>query len=135
MIAAYLSANSGQTWAAAVIKQITLRLYGTEPSPTVLMYPLIPTPTMIVQSFISVGSVFVAVLAAALFVHARNRWAAFDWKRFLLLSCADGYRHGVVRAAEQLHPDALAFHLPQRNLRRSRWCLPPLSWRQRRRCR
>jgi hypothetical protein len=30
--------------------------------------------------------VFVAVLAAALVVHARNRWAAFDWRRFLLLS-------------------------------------------------
>jgi hypothetical protein len=84
-IAAYLSSDAGQTW-AAVIKQIALRLYGTEPDSMVPMYPLIPTLTMIVQSFISLGSIFVAILAAALFVHARNRWAAFDWKRFLLLS-------------------------------------------------
>jgi hypothetical protein len=84
-LAAYVSADSGKTW-AAIIKQIALRLYGTEPDSVVPIYPLVPTLTMIVQSFISVGSVFVAILAAALVVHARNHWAAFDWRRFLLLS-------------------------------------------------
>jgi hypothetical protein len=84
-LAGYFSADSAKTW-AAIVKQIALRLYGTEPDSVVPIYPLVPTLTMIVQSFISVGSLFVAVLAAALFVHARQHWAAFDWKRFLLFS-------------------------------------------------
>ena len=84
-LAAYISADSGRTW-SAIVKQIALRLYGTEPDSVVPIYPLVPTLTMIMQSFISVGSVFVTILAAALFVHARNHRAAFDWRRFLLLS-------------------------------------------------
>ena len=40
---------------------------------------------MIAQSFISAGSLLVAVLAAALFSHARARLGDFDRKRFLLL--------------------------------------------------
>jgi hypothetical protein len=80
----YLSADAGKT-GASILKQIALRLYGTEPDSVVPIYPLVPTLTMIVQSFIAVGSLFVALLAAALLVHARNHWATFDWKRFLLL--------------------------------------------------
>lgn len=84
-LAAYLSADSSKTW-GTIFKQIALRVNGTESDSVVPIYPLVPTLTMIVQSFISVGSIFVALLAAALLVHARRHWAAFDWRRFLLLS-------------------------------------------------
>ena len=49
------------------------------------IYPLVPTLTMIVQSFISAGSLLVAILTAALFIHARRHWVTFDGRRFLLL--------------------------------------------------
>jgi hypothetical protein len=84
-LAAYVSADADRSW-AVVVKQIVLRLYGSEPDSVVPIYPLVPTVSMIVQSFISTGSLFVAILAAALFVHMRKRWATFEWRRFLLLS-------------------------------------------------
>ena len=84
-LAAYLSADSAKTW-TAIVRQIALRVNGTEPDSVVPIYPLVPTLTVIVQSFIAVGSLFVAILAAALLVQARRHWAAFDWRRFLLLS-------------------------------------------------
>ncbi len=70
---------------ATIVKQILLRLYGWEPDSSVPIFPLMPTLTMIAQSFISAGSLLVAVLAAALFSHARARLGDFDRKRFLLL--------------------------------------------------
>jgi hypothetical protein len=70
---------------AAIVRQILLRLYGSEPDSPVPIVPLVPTLTMIAQSFISAGSAIVAVLAAALFIHVRMRWAKFDRRRFLLL--------------------------------------------------
>ncbi|HWE79490.1 MAG TPA: hypothetical protein VG270_13315, partial [Pseudolabrys sp.] len=83
-LAIWMSPN-GQQAGLSILKQIALRLYGVEPDSVVPMYPLVPTLTMIVQSFISVGSIPVAVLAAALLVHLRTNWPAFDWRRFLLL--------------------------------------------------
>ena len=83
-LAAHLSTHSNETW-AAVVKQIVLRLYGIEADSVVPIYPLVPTLTMIVQSFISAGSLLVAILTAALFIHARRHWVTFDGRRFLLL--------------------------------------------------
>lgn len=76
---------SGHQEGFSILKQILLRLYGVEPDSVVPMYPLVPTLTMIVQSFISVGSVTVATLAAAMALHLRRNWQAFDWRRFLPL--------------------------------------------------
>lgn len=69
-----------------ILRQIALRLYGVEAHAEVPLYPLVPTVMMILQSFISVGSTVVALFAAALFVHLRTHWHAFDRRRFLLLS-------------------------------------------------
>ncbi|RDV05559.1 hypothetical protein [Undibacter mobilis] len=85
LLAVWMSPD-GQQAGLSIIKQIALRLYGVEADSVVPMYPLIPTLTMILQSFISVGSVVVAALAAAMFVFLRAHWQAFDWRRFLLLS-------------------------------------------------
>jgi len=85
LLAVWMSPD-GQQAGASIIKQIALRLYGVEADSVVPMYPLIPTLTMILQSFISVGSVVVAALAAAIAVFLRVHWATFDWRRFLLLS-------------------------------------------------
>ena len=81
-----LISPDGQQAGLSIVKQIALRLYGVEADSVVPMYPLIPTLTMILQSFISVGSVVVAALAAAMAVFLRAHWPAFDWRRFLLLS-------------------------------------------------
>jgi hypothetical protein len=70
---------------AAIVNQILLRLYGWEADAPVPIVPLAPTLTMIAQSFISVGSLPVAVLAAALLVRAHAQWGDFARKRFLLL--------------------------------------------------
>lgn len=85
LLAVWMSPD-GQQAGSSIIKQIALRLYGVEADSVVPMYPLIPTLTMILQSFISVGSVVVAALAAAMAVFLRAHWAAFDGRRFLLLS-------------------------------------------------
>ncbi|MCW5691406.1 MAG: hypothetical protein KIT48_03500 [Pseudolabrys sp.] len=84
-LAVWMSPDAQQQ-GLSIIKQITLRLYGVEADSVVPMYPLIPTLTMILQSFISVGSVVVAALAAAMAVFLRTHWQAFAWRRFLLLS-------------------------------------------------
>jgi glucose-6-phosphate-specific signal transduction histidine kinase len=76
----------GQQAGLSIARQIALRLYGVEANSVVPMVPLVPTITMILQSFISAGSVFVAVLAAAMAVFLRAHWTAFDGRRFLLLS-------------------------------------------------
>ncbi len=84
-LAVWMSPDAQQQ-GLSIIKQITLRLYGVEADSVVPMYPLVPTLTMILQSFISVGSVFVALFAAAMFVFWRAHWPTFDGRRFLLLS-------------------------------------------------
>lgn len=84
-LAVWMSPDAQQQ-GLSIVKQIALRLYGVEADSVVPMYPLVPTLTMILQSFISVGSVFVAALAAAIAVFLRAHWQAFDWRRFLLLS-------------------------------------------------
>ena len=85
MLAVWMSPDAQQQ-GLSIIKQITLRLYGVEADSVVPMYPLVPTLTMILQAFISVGSVVVAALAAALALVLRAHWQAFDGRRFLLLS-------------------------------------------------
>lgn len=85
LLAVWMSPD-GQQAGLSIIRQIALRLYGVEADSVVPMYPLIPTLTMILQAFISVGSVVVAALAAAMAVFLRASWPAFDWRRFLLLS-------------------------------------------------
>ncbi|MBS0246608.1 MAG: hypothetical protein JSR61_08295 [Proteobacteria bacterium] len=84
-LAVWMSPDAQQQ-GLSILKQITLRLYGVEADSVVPMYPLVPTLTMILQSFISVGSVFVALFAAATAVFLRAHWSAFDGRRFLLLS-------------------------------------------------
>ncbi len=83
---AVLMSPDGEQAGSSILKQIALRLYGVEADSVVPMYPLIPTLTMILQAFISVGSVVVAALAGAMFVFLRAHWPAFDGRRFLLLS-------------------------------------------------
>jgi hypothetical protein len=85
LLAVWMSPD-GQQAGQSILKQIALRLYGVEADSVVPMVPLIPTLTMILQSFISVGSIVVAALAAAMAVFLRTHWQTFDWRRFLLLS-------------------------------------------------
>ncbi len=69
----------------SIISQMELRTYGQEPDGHIYFVPLLASSLMIVQSFISAGSVIVAVLAAAIVLHLRNNWQAFDKRKFLLL--------------------------------------------------
>ena len=85
LLAVWMSPD-GQQAGLSIIKQIALRLYGVEADSVVPMVPLIPTLTMILQAFISVGTVVVVALAGAMAVFLRAHWQAFDWRRFLLLS-------------------------------------------------
>jgi hypothetical protein len=84
LLAVWLAADPTQT-GHKITQQILLRLYGWEHDSPVPIFPLVPTLTMIAQSFLSAGSVAVAILAAALFIHARENRAGFDRWRFLLL--------------------------------------------------
>jgi hypothetical protein len=84
MLALHFASNPDKR-GAMILDQISLRLFGWQADAPVPIYPVIPTLTMILQSFLSVGSVFVAILAAALLVHARRHWPNFDRWRFLLL--------------------------------------------------
>ncbi len=68
-----------------VLNQIELRTYGQEHDRHIAFIPLLPTAAMIVQSFISVGTITVAVLTAAIVRQIRLNWAAFDGRRFLRL--------------------------------------------------
>ena len=79
-------APDGHQAGLSIIKQIALRLYGVEANSAVPVYPLVPTLTMILQAFISIGSIVVAALAAAMAAFLRAHWAAFEVRRFLLLS-------------------------------------------------
>lgn len=84
LLAVRLAADPAKT-ENMIVQQIILRLYGWEHDSPVPIFPLVPTVTMIAQSFLSVGSVAVAILAAALFIRARKNWASFDRWRFALL--------------------------------------------------
>jgi len=84
LLAAYLSADAHQT-ILGITNQILLRLYGQEPDGHIYFLPLLPTLTMIIQSFISVGSVTVAALAAAIVLNLHKTWASFDKRLFVLL--------------------------------------------------
>ena len=68
-----------------VLNQIELRTYGQEHDRHIAFIPLLPTATMILQSFISVGTITVAILTAAIVRQIRLHWAAFDGRRFLRL--------------------------------------------------
>lgn len=85
LLAMWMSPD-GQQAGLSIVRQIALRLYGVEADSVVPMVPLIPTLTMILQSFISVGSIAVATFAGAMFVFLRAHWDAFEGRRFLLLS-------------------------------------------------
>jgi len=80
----WLQDNGGQTM-LDTYRQIILRLYGQEIDNRVPIIPLLPTVKMILQSFIAVGSIPVAILAAAIFVHVRRYWGSFDRRRFVVL--------------------------------------------------
>jgi len=84
ILVAYLSTDAQQT-ILGITDQILLRLYGQEPNGHIYFLPLLPTLTMIIQSFISVGSVTVAVLAAAIVLHLHKNWASFDKRVFVRL--------------------------------------------------
>jgi len=71
---------------ADIVNQIELRTYGQENGGHIYFIPLLPTALMTLQSFISVGSIAVAVLFAALVLHLRRNWVAFDRRKFLRLS-------------------------------------------------
>jgi hypothetical protein len=83
-LAVWFSGNAAQTM-STIYAQIITRLHGHEVGGNVPMIPLLPTVEMIVQSFISVGSITVAILAAAIIVHVRQNWHSFDRRRFFIL--------------------------------------------------
>jgi hypothetical protein len=85
MIVAYLSPDPFQT-ILGIVGQIQYRTYGQAPDEHTTYQPLLPTLMMIIQSFISGGSVTVAVLAAAIFLHLRDNMASFDVRSFILLA-------------------------------------------------
>jgi hypothetical protein len=86
VLVALISADSHAAL-ASIVDQIELRTYGQENGGRYIYFiPLLPTALMIFQSFISVGSVPVTILFAALVRHLRQNRAAFDGRKFLRLS-------------------------------------------------
>jgi hypothetical protein len=83
-LAVWFSDNAERT-ISIISAQIILRLHGQEVGRPVPMIPLLPTIEMIVQSFISVGSITAAVLAAAIILHMRRNWASFNRRKFFIL--------------------------------------------------
>lgn len=83
-LALWFATDKGATW-SDIAGQIALRLYGQEKDGPVRIIPLWPTVQMIAKSFVSGGVVFVAVIAAAVLTHVRNRWATFDTRLYLIL--------------------------------------------------
>lgn len=84
LLAVWFSDNAGQT-ISVIYSQILLRLHGQEVDAAVPMIPLLPTVEMIYQSFVSVGSITVAILAAAIIVYVHRNWELFDRRRFFAL--------------------------------------------------
>ncbi len=69
-----------------IADQILLRTYGQETEKPIPFFPLLATVRAAIQSFISIGSIPVAALAAAIGLALHRRFAAFDRRRFLLLA-------------------------------------------------
>jgi hypothetical protein len=71
---------------ADILGQIELRTYGEDSPGDLSFMPLLPTALMIIQCFISVGSVTVAILFAALVRHLWRNWSDFDLRKFFCLA-------------------------------------------------
>jgi hypothetical protein len=84
VIAIWISSDAS-AMAKNIFDQILLRTYGQEQEGTIYFIPLLPTLTMIVQAFISVGSLTVALIAAAIAFTLRDNWQAFSRKYFFVL--------------------------------------------------
>jgi hypothetical protein len=70
---------------SGILDQILFRLYGLEAGSTMFRIPLVPTLSMILKAFESVGTVAVVVIIAAVHAHASAHRAGFDRRRFLTL--------------------------------------------------
>jgi len=71
---------------ADILGQIELRTYGEDSPGDLSFMPLLPTTLMIIQCFISVGSITVAILFAAIVRHLLRNWSDFDWRKFFVLA-------------------------------------------------
>ncbi len=85
VITVLFSGDGQATW-QTISNQILLRLYGQEIDAVSYNIPLVPTLTVLIQSFLSVGSIVVALIAAAIGLQVWKNRTSFDLVRFFLLS-------------------------------------------------
>ena len=69
-----------------IFSQVALRTFGQEKERAIYYIPLWSTLQMLAQSFISVGSVTVALIAAAIGLQLRDNWQTFDRNYFLAIT-------------------------------------------------
>jgi hypothetical protein len=70
---------------ALIADQIGFRLYGLEQGSNMYRVPLVPTITMILKSFESIGTVPLLAVIAAIVIRVRERASSFDRRRFYRL--------------------------------------------------
>ena len=70
---------------SGILNQVLFRLYGLEAGSTMFRIPLVPTVSMLLKAFESVGTVTVAVLALAIHFHQQAHRDRIDFRRFWLL--------------------------------------------------
>jgi hypothetical protein len=83
-LAIWLSDHRAHTL-ALIADQIGFRLYGLEQGSNMYRVPLVPTITMILKSFESIGTVPLLAVIAAIVIRMRVRASSFDRRRFYLL--------------------------------------------------
>lgn len=83
-LAIWLADDSLQT-ATGIFDRIGFRLFGVEAGSRMALIPLLPTVEMILKAFESVGSIVVALLAAAVYCHLQEHRDRFDRRQFHLL--------------------------------------------------
>ena len=84
VLAVWLSDQPAQA-GSGIVGQILFRLYGLEAGSTMFRIPLVPTLSMILKAFESVGTVAVLLMMAAINAHVATHRARFDRRRFFTL--------------------------------------------------
>jgi hypothetical protein len=83
-VAMWISENPVQS-GSGILDQIVFRLFGLEAGSTMFRVPLVPTASMILKAFESVGSIAVAAIIYGVVMHLRGHRDRFDRARFLAL--------------------------------------------------
>ncbi|HEY6256933.1 MAG TPA: hypothetical protein VIY51_14190 [Xanthobacteraceae bacterium] len=78
--------NNAMEEAANIVNQVTFRLDGLEPGSTMFRVPLVPTISMILKAFESVGAILVVPIIAAVLIHVRDNHKSFDRAYFYQLT-------------------------------------------------